>query len=646
MAEGSDSTRGEGGKAPPQREAEAVRGGQGAPAATGYEPVFAIFEGGGAKGITHVGALKAMEEERLALAGVAGTSAGAIIAALAAVGYRADELLDPGASTDILTRLGVTPLGVLGRRRWWALWLIRRFGPLLAILLASSVAALALGYALSLALLANSALVAMAAIALLLVLLLVPPLLRRGLFSSEKLTNVINTALREKLVQHHQVLGTGETVPERIRFSDMDPTVIPYCSPLKLIVSDIRSGKLVLFDREDGGVEVAEAVAASAAIPFAFTPPPIVGARRDGKPIYADGGLVSNLPAWSFAVEKRALERKQGGQPIPILAFSLKETPPARKAKVKAGSKAKPPPEQEAGLQAEAGQGGLAGGAAIATERAANAEAPPTQVEAAAPPPAPKVTAFAVAKAMSILDYVRRVLLTGIFGSQVVVEEFIADLNQIELDTPLETLSFDCTREQANAAHAAGFACASAALRRRRRTRMITDLLLTDIRDTMEAMVRATRTAKAADPPRLRLTLIDPSGPSRRPTAEFRVTASVGASDHSDDRLALDPRNLAAPQAYIQRKAIFAMVKDEPAANLWMTKYERALVWSDLCSIICIPVFGRPIPPGVQPPPPQRVLCLDSSDSLQDEFNDLNFMAVLTEASLNLSRTLITETVG
>jgi len=48
---------------------------------------YGIFEGGGARGLAHVGALKACEERNIKFAGVAGTSAGSIIAGLIAVGY-------------------------------------------------------------------------------------------------------------------------------------------------------------------------------------------------------------------------------------------------------------------------------------------------------------------------------------------------------------------------------------------------------------------------------------------------------------------------------------------------------------------------------------------------------------------------------
>ena len=61
-------------------------------------PVFLVFEGGGAKGLVHLGALHAFEDaERqghLCAKGWAGTSAGAMVATLAAVGYRASALFD------------------------------------------------------------------------------------------------------------------------------------------------------------------------------------------------------------------------------------------------------------------------------------------------------------------------------------------------------------------------------------------------------------------------------------------------------------------------------------------------------------------------------------------------------------------------
>lgn len=54
--------------------------------------VNAVFEGGGVKGIGLVGALKRVEDEGVLVRGVAGTSAGALVAALYAAGYTADGM--------------------------------------------------------------------------------------------------------------------------------------------------------------------------------------------------------------------------------------------------------------------------------------------------------------------------------------------------------------------------------------------------------------------------------------------------------------------------------------------------------------------------------------------------------------------------
>jgi NTE family protein len=60
----------------------------------------AVFEGGGVKGIGLVGAVAATEALGYEYCNVAGTSAGAIVAALVAAGYRAQELRDIMQSLD------------------------------------------------------------------------------------------------------------------------------------------------------------------------------------------------------------------------------------------------------------------------------------------------------------------------------------------------------------------------------------------------------------------------------------------------------------------------------------------------------------------------------------------------------------------
>ena len=52
----------------------------------------AVFEGGGVKGIGLVGAVAVAEERGYQWVNIAGTSAGAIVAALLAAGYSATEM--------------------------------------------------------------------------------------------------------------------------------------------------------------------------------------------------------------------------------------------------------------------------------------------------------------------------------------------------------------------------------------------------------------------------------------------------------------------------------------------------------------------------------------------------------------------------
>ena len=89
----------------------------------------AVFKGGGAKGVAYAGALQACERAGLEFAAVAGSSAGAITAALVACGYRADDMLAmmPGALRAIGSpRRGAVAVGrssllsSSGLRRWTA----------------------------------------------------------------------------------------------------------------------------------------------------------------------------------------------------------------------------------------------------------------------------------------------------------------------------------------------------------------------------------------------------------------------------------------------------------------------------------------------------------------------------------------------
>jgi NTE family protein len=71
-------------------------------------PECLVFSGGGIKGLAYVGAIKALEEKKLfqKVKRFAGASAGAITAALLAIGMSADELDEQMSSVDFATFLG------------------------------------------------------------------------------------------------------------------------------------------------------------------------------------------------------------------------------------------------------------------------------------------------------------------------------------------------------------------------------------------------------------------------------------------------------------------------------------------------------------------------------------------------------------
>lgn len=575
-----------------------VQPGLGGPSG-GVRLVYAIFEGGGAKGITHIGALKALERENLAVAGAAGSSAGAIIAALVAVGYTADELFAEDGSRHILSDRQKTPVDLLGRIAWQRFRLLRLIAgivvlPVLILIIGAHwplggflvpglaaiwiLLAWARGHRkrsaaalLGLVLLASawwaataflsqeqiwrSALLASGVATAVLIFLAWPLFSRWGLFTSQNMRVLLNDVIREKLKQHYVANGRDpKKVPEQVRFRHIDPAAVPQCIPLKIIVSEVRSGAAVVFDQfhEDyRNAVIADAVAASSAIPFVFESPKVEGAPSDGAPIFVDGGLVSNLPAWSFRKEKRALEREVGGPPVPIVAFTLNEGIAQRVAKPSLGA------------------------------------------------------------------FVRSVMSTGIFGSQKVVQEFVGDLVVVPLPSPLGTLDFACTRAEAVEAYRAGQTKAGETLAKQRLVAGLTAGALNHVLDSIRPMIVANRTAANLPMPRLRLNVVDPVDDVH---TAFRVAAAIGMEGDPDDRLELDARNDVAPRAFRNRTPLIALLKGRPAADLVMTKYEHALVAKDVESVICIPVASRA--GGV----PERVLCLDSSDSLQAEFADTSFM--------------------
>ncbi len=72
-----------------------------------------VLSGGGARGIAHIGVVKALREKGIEIKAVAGTSAGALVGALFAAGVDADEMLELVGSSGIFSPVNIRP-GISG----------------------------------------------------------------------------------------------------------------------------------------------------------------------------------------------------------------------------------------------------------------------------------------------------------------------------------------------------------------------------------------------------------------------------------------------------------------------------------------------------------------------------------------------------
>jgi NTE family protein len=409
----------------------------------GQRPAFAIFEGGGAKGICHVGALEALRAQYW-LVGAAGASAGAIVAALAAVGYRAEEIFDARAGTDILEKHGTSPTKLIGRVRWLVM----------SNALGSLPASWAMGVWSAIVIVVVwlrgdltgwwwLAVMPIVIAAVNLAILAAPIIWTGGVFSTRSMRDALDRILRDRLQALYDSRGIERQIGDYVTFEDMSPLIVEDTCRLRIIVTDAKNGRLVQFDDRTPTASVADAVAASAALPFVFPPSKVRGFPEDDC-VFVDGGLVSNLPVWAFGPEKRSLERDLNGEPVPIIAFRLKAVPP--------------------GTTMEAGVTHLGGCGAIAVVVVKRLLLLPWQVLWRLPrllalrslTLAVKGVARVTGARFNIATHVGSVVEAGIFGSQTVVRDFVSDLRIVEMESPLRTAEFGCSRAMATRAYDSG----------------------------------------------------------------------------------------------------------------------------------------------------------------------------------------------
>ncbi|MDR3418418.1 MAG: patatin-like phospholipase family protein [Nevskia sp.] len=562
---------------------------------TARRPIFAIFEGGGAKGIAHVGAYAAADSMQLEFVGVAGASAGSIVASLIAVGFRPAEIFDPQCrSGDILSTNQLTPLQLLGEKEWNAFVRARRWAPVIAVTLLLSLLATLVCAEAGWKWLARSAAALSIGLVVIAVRWLRSWLSKRGIFDPGRLQVELNRILRERVKLAYAEAGRNpDEVPDKITFRDIQPERTASFCRLKIVATDVSGQQLRIFDHRTPDVVVAEAVAASIAIPGVFKPATIPSFEDpDAAPgvpsFYADGGLVSNLPVWSFAEEKLAAERRmKNNAAIPVVAFTLEDLTPE--------------PMPQDGVR-------------------------------------------------HALRYFTRVIRTGIFGGQSVVQEFVPDLEVIRLRTALDVLRFDATWDEAKEAYTAGRNQALARLRwsldiKPRQSRELLKSAYDSVKKQLADYYGGLGKPQAIH---LRACVFEPIKALRQSSTTFvtayRATHAFNMEEDADDRITLDAECPGVPEAFEQRSVTFLGPSHGAARKVVMTKYEVALIRRTMNSGLCVPIFEDEEQWSVQEGErnqPVAVVSFDSDNDLSAFFTDSKLRTELLEsvieATLGLS---------
>ncbi|MCL1531433.1 patatin-like phospholipase family protein [Xanthomonas nasturtii] len=317
---------------------------------TESQKIYVSFQGGGAKGVAHLGGLKALEdwihEKSLGgipheISAVAGTSAGAIVAALVAVGYRADDIFSckinsSGQKTgshileEVCDGRYKSPTSLFTERGWGNIKRIRavlkeltdKFSLIKFIaaefyinLIALSVSFVVLGFEWS----AWVPVILLALPIFFFAILAIRFLkIKKGLASLDVIRDVINDAILKALE------GRPVEHPDGVTFEDLRKCG---CRSLKIVSTNVSTRDVEVFSYwTTANVSVADAVCASICLPIIFSPYEINIEKR-GPQRFVDGGVLSNLPLWPFD-DDRALSPEAW-----TLGFSLvREAGPSDKA--------------------------------------------------------------------------------------------------------------------------------------------------------------------------------------------------------------------------------------------------------------------------------------------------------------------------
>ena len=196
------------------------------------QKVGLVMSGGGAKGLAHIGVIKALEEENVPIDYATGTSMGAIVAALYAMGYSPDEMIATMKSEDFQRWY----TGTMDRKYMFYFKQNRQVPDMLDIHFD----------------------------------------LKDSLYILKPSVNLINPT-----PMNMGFLETFAGANAACR-SNFDSLMIPF----RCVASDVHKKRQVIFSEGDLG----DAVRASMSYPFFFKP-----IKKDGVLLY-DGGLYNNFP--------------------------------------------------------------------------------------------------------------------------------------------------------------------------------------------------------------------------------------------------------------------------------------------------------------------------------------------------------------
>ena len=206
-----------------------------------------VFEGGGLKGIALVGAYSVLEERGYRPQNIAGTSAGAIVAALLAAGYTAAEL------RQTITECDLNSFKDRARKNWLPLF------PRIVSILKD-----------------------------------------RGIYEGEAFLEWMSGLLEKKGVR---TFGDLVRRPEaQLRYRYKLQVMVSDLTEQRLLVLPKDAHRLGIEDPDQ--LSVALAVRMSMSIPVFFEPVSFTNPKTGVEHVIVDGGMLSNFPLWLFDAEE------------------------------------------------------------------------------------------------------------------------------------------------------------------------------------------------------------------------------------------------------------------------------------------------------------------------------------------------------